>query len=141
MLKIRFYKSILLIPIIFSIFVFSQIKTNNDYSNQDLSYENNLYKYSDSFINVSYLSKLEIIKNNQKYLLELNTCLSSSNSDNCINIESEVFFSSLDNCEKEGKKVSQNFFDLRSNGFDIEYICKEIPIDMYANLDILTNRI
>ena len=141
MLKIRFYKSILLIPIIFSIFVFSQIKTNNDYSNQDLSYENNLYKYSDSFINVSYLSKLEIIKNNQKYLLELNTCLSSSNSDNCINIESEVFFSSLDNCEKEGKEVFQNFFDLRSNGIEIEYICKEIPIDMYANLDILTNRI
>ena len=105
MLKIRFYKSILLIPIIFSIFVFFQIKTNNDYSNQDLSYENNLYKYPDSFINVSYLSKLEIIKNNQKYLLELNTCLPSSNSDNCINIESEVFFSSLDNCEKEGKKV------------------------------------
>tara|TARA_B110000091_G_scaffold72669_1_gene80143 strand:- start:3 stop:428 length:426 start_codon:yes stop_codon:yes gene_type:complete len=141
MLKIRFYKSILLIPIIFSIFVFFQIKTNNDYSNQDLSYENNLYKYPDSFINVSYLSKLEIIKNNQKYLLELNTCLPSSNSDNCINIESEVFFSSLDNCEKEGKKVFQNSFDLHGNGIDIEYICKEIPIDMYANLDILTNRI
>ena len=141
MLKIRFYKSILLIPIIFSIFVFFQIKTINDYSNQDLSYENNLYKYPDSFINVSYLSKLEIIKNNQKYSLELNTCLPSSNFDNCINIESEVFFSSLDNCEKEGKEVFQNFFDLRSNGIEIEYICKEIPIDMYANLDILTNRI
>ena len=141
MLKIRFYKSILLIPIIFSIFVFSQIKTNNDYSNQDLSYENNLYKYPDSFINVSYLSKLEIIKNNQEYLLELNACLPSSNSDNCVNIESEVFFISLENCEKEGKEVFQNSSDLRSNGIDIKYVCKEIPIDMYANLDILTNRI
>ena len=141
MLKIRFYKSILLIPVIFSIFVFFQIKTNNDYSNQDSSYENNLYKYPDSFINVSYLSKLEIIKNNQEYLLELNACLPSSNSDNCVNIESEVFFISLENCEKEGKEVFQDSFDLRSNGIDIEYICKEIPIDMYANLDILTNRI
>ncbi|MDA1284781.1 MAG: hypothetical protein O3C61_07630 [Proteobacteria bacterium] len=141
MLKIRFHKSILLIPIIFSIFIFSQIEISNVYSNIDLSYEHNLYKYPDSFINVSYLSKLEIIKNNQKYLLEINTCLSSSNSDDCINIESEVFSSSLDNCEKEGKKVFQDSFDLRSNGIEIEYICKKIPIDRYANLDILTNRI
>ena len=141
MLKIRFYKSILLIPIIFSIFVFFQIKTNNVYSNQDLSYENNLYKYPNSFINVIHLSKLEIIKNNQEYLLELNACLPSSNSDNCVNIESEVFFISLENCEKEGKEVFQNSSDLRSNGIDIKYVCKEIPIDMYANLDILTNRI
>jgi len=141
MLKIRFYKIILLIPLVISIFIFSQIKTQNIYLNQNLASQDSLYKYPIDFIKVSYLPKMEMIKSSQKYLLKLNTCLQNSNSDNCVIIESEMVFSSLGNCQKEGKKVLADSYDLRSSGVNINYNCKKIDRDVYANLKMLTNKI
>lgn len=141
MLKIRFYKIILLIPLVISIFIFSQIKTQNIYLNQNLASQDSLYKYPIDFIKVSYLPKMEMIKSSQKYLLKLNTCLQNSNSDNCVIIESEMVFSSLGNCQKKGKKVLADSYDLRSSGVNINYNCKKIDRDVYANLKMLTNKI
>ncbi len=141
MFKARFYKVILMAPLLVSILIFFQIKNQDAYQAQSLANVDISFKYPNETILVSYLPKLDMLNSDQKYLLNLNTCLQNSNSNNCLIIESEVIFNSLVNCQKEGERVLLDTFDLRLSGANIQYVCKKLSNDMYANLRNFNNNL
>ncbi|MDC0861368.1 hypothetical protein OAQ08_02060 [Alphaproteobacteria bacterium] len=141
MLKTRFYKIILMAPLLVSILIFFQIENQDAYQVQSMANADISFKYPNETILISYLPKLDMLNSDQKYLLNLNTCLQISNSDNCLIIESEIIFNSLVNCQNEGEKVFLDTFDLRLSGTIIEYVCKKLSNDMYANLRNFNNNI
>ena len=132
MIKFRFYKVILLLPLIFSLFFFFQFKHNYEQSKKINKFSHNLYKYPKDLIKVSYLPMLKEANIKPKYLLEVSTCIPKSEFANCVIIKSETIFSELGNCEDLGEDIFRDTFDLEKLGIRLGYICHKVEPDAFV---------
>ena len=141
MIKYRFYKLILLLPLIISIFLFFQIEKNDARLIQSSLEDEISYKYSNDIIKVSNLPIIEMNNDLQEYKLTVNTCIKKSNSNNCLALESEKIFNNLSNCEIEARNILEDSYDLINKGLTIKYYCSNLIEDVFASLKNKTNKI
>ncbi len=141
MTKYRFYKLILLLPLIISIFLFFQIEKNNARLIQSSFEDEIFYKYNNDIIKVSNLPIIEMNNDLQEYKLTVNTCLKKSNSNNCLALESEKTFSNLSSCEIEARNLLDDSYDLINKGITIKSYCSNLIKDVFASLKNQTNKI